>query len=229
MNIIYLNTRLLALVFFWELTVNQTLSSQELEYQKRNLSPRMTEEFNVLKSNKKIKEGQYKLVIDDFICQMGFYKNNQKSGIWSVFCCIQAVSPWAEIVYNYDTNELIYFEKDIYFSREDSTLCLPIYLGGTQYFKEAIMNLLDRNETRLGNGRLYISFGVDSTGLPNNFRLKSSCNNKKLDLMAVDAVKKVATSNFKFIPARRNGKSISYNVEVPIYYTNMDIQVIPYD
>jgi hypothetical protein len=224
MNIYYLNTRLLALIFILELTVNQTLSSQELEYQKRSLSPRMTEEFNVLKSNLKIKEGQYKLVIDDYICQIGLYKNNQRSGIWSIH-----FSFGLDNVYNYDTNELIYFDKDTYLSREDSTLCRPIYLGGITYFKQSIMNLLDRSETRWGNGRLYISFGVDSTGLPNNFKLKSSCNNKKLDLMAVDAVKKVATSNFKFVPARRNGKPISYNVEVPIYYTNMDIQVIPYD
>ena len=228
MKIIYLNTRLLALIFILELTVNQIVCSQELEFQRRSISPRMTEEFNVLKSNKKIKEGQYKLVINDIICQMGFYKNNQKSGIWSVFCCSQGVGDSPEIVYNYDTNELIFFE-DTYLSREDSTLCLPIYLGGIQYFKESILNLLDRSETRLGNGSLYISFGIDSIGLPNNFKLKSSCNNKKLDQMALEAVEKVATSNFKFIPALRNGRPISYFVEVPIYYTKMDIQVLPYD
>ena len=225
----YLNTRMLIL-FISEFIIIQTISSQELEFQKRCLSTRIVEEFYVLKNNKEIKEGQYKLLIDNFICQTGFYTNNQRSGLWAIFCCSNQVVPGPpEIVYNYDTNKLIYFEKDFYFSREDSTLRLPIYLGGIQYFKESILNHLDINQTRWGNGGIYISFEVDSTGLAKDIKLKSSCDNKSLDLMAIDAVKKVATSDFKFLPARRYGNSISYTVEVPIIYTSMNIQVIPYD
>jgi hypothetical protein len=211
-----------------EFLINPKLSSQELEYQKRNLSSRMTEEFYVLKSNKKVKEGQYKLLINNSICQQGYYTNNQKSGIWSIFCCASGVSNFLDILFNYDTNQVLDFSHT-YYSRLDTTLCRPIYLGGTKYFEESIINLIDLNETKFGSGSLIISFGVDSVGIPNNFKLKSSSNNRTLDLMAIDAIKKVATSNFKFIEARKNGKSISYVGEVFIVYSYKNIQVLPYD
>jgi hypothetical protein len=214
------------MIFILGFLANQTLSSQELEFQIKNLSPRMTEEFCVLKSNKKIKEGMYKLLINNSTCQLGHYKNNLRSGIWSIFCCGNGLdSP--EIIYNYDTNQILFETVNPY--RLDTTLIIPIYLGGIQYFQESIIDLIDPNETKFGNGNLHITFNVDSIGVPNNFKLKSSCNNRTLDFMALDAVKKVATSNFKFIAARRHGKPISYVEEVSIVYTYKDIKVRTYD
>ena len=186
----------------------------------------MSEDYYTLKGNQSIKEGQYKLFMDDFICQMGNYKKNKRSGIWYIMSYMDGI----DIVYNYDSQELIDFEKMYYISYEDSTLRKPIYLGGMKYFMLSIKNLINCNQTLLGDKYLRISFDVDSCGIPSNFKVKLSCDIKALNLMSLDAVKKVATSDFKFLPAQKNGRAVSDIIEVQITYDSMrGIDVAPYN
>jgi hypothetical protein len=197
-----------------ELALNQTLSSQELKQQRKSIGTRMTEEYSVLKSDKDIKEGPYKLKIDNFICQIGSYKNNQRSGTWQIFYSKDEL----ELEYNYDTNELTYFNKKYYLSKDDSTFCKPIYLGGIMYFNRAVTSNIDPQQMQWGNGSLTVSFEVDPSGIPNRFLLKSSCGYKNLDLLTVNSVKTVATSNFKFLPAKKDGRPITFMVDFPLNY-----------
>jgi hypothetical protein len=133
------------------------LFSQELKHQKKNLGSRTTKEFDVLKDNKDIKEGNYQLKIDNLVCQIGAYKSNQKSGIWQIYFTKDEL----ELQYDYDKDELIYFNKKYYLNNDDSTLCRPIYLGGFNYFIQSIYNSIDPSQFQWGNGRLTVSFEVD--------------------------------------------------------------------
>jgi hypothetical protein len=223
MKINHLNPSFFVLILIVELTLNQTLSSQELKHQRKSIGSRIIEEYDVPKSNKDIKEGQYKLKIDNFICQIGSYKNNQRSGTWQIFYSKDEL----ELEYNYDTNELIYFNKKYYVSKNDSNLYQPIYLGGIKYFFQSVINNIDPKQMQWGNGSLSVSFEVDTKGIPHKFQLTSSCNYKNLDLLAVNAVKNVATSNFKFIPAKKDDKPITFMMEVPLNYIVRTIQMGP--
>jgi hypothetical protein len=215
MKINHLNPSFFVLILIVEFTLNQTLPSQELKHQRKSIGSGMTEEYDVLKNNKDIKEGQYKLKIDNFICQIGSYKNNQRSGTWQIFYSKDDL----ELEYNYDTNELIYFNKKYYVSKDDSTFYRPIYLGGMKYFFQSVKNNIDPNQMQWGNGSLSVSFEVDPSGIPHKFQLLLSCGYKNLDLLTVNSIKNVATSSFKFIPAKKNGIPISFVMEVPLNYT----------
>jgi len=213
MKLKYLNPSFILLLLIMELILNQTISSQELKHKRRNIGTNMIEEYSVLKSNKDIREGPYKLIIDKFICQIGSYKNNLRSGTWQIFYSKDTL----ELEYNYDTNELIYFNKKYYLSKDDSTLCKPIYLGGYMYFFHAVINSIDPKQLQCGNGLLIVSFDVDSSGIPSKFllRLSSGCND--LDIESVRSIRIVATSNFKYMPAKKDGKPFTYNMYYPLY------------
>jgi hypothetical protein len=219
-----LNTSFLILILIGEFAINQTISSQELKHQRKSLGSRMTEEYDVLKDNKKIKEGQYTLKIENFISQIGSYKNNQRAGIWKIFYSKDQL----ELEYNYDTNELIYFNKKYFLNKYDSSIYQPIYLGGMKNFYQSVISNIDPIQMRWGNGSLSVSFEVDTSGMPHRFLLSSSCNYDHLDLLAIEAVKKVATSgNFKFLPAKKDGKPINFLFEVPINYIFREVRMGP--
>jgi TonB family protein len=215
MEIKYLNPGLLVIILFMEIILNQTLSSQELRHQRKSLGSRMTEECDVLKSKNDFKEGQYILKIDNFICQIGSYKNNQRSGPWKVYYSKDEL----EFEYNYDTNELTYLNKKYYLSKDDTTLLRPIFLGGMKYFFQSVINNIDPKQMQWGDGSLSVSFEVDPNGLPQKFMITSSSNYRNLDLLALEAVKTVATSSFKFLPAKKDKKPTSFILDVPIDYT----------
>jgi hypothetical protein len=224
MNSAHLNQRFILLTLFLGLTLNLSLFSQELKHQKKSLGSRMREEFDVLKSNKEIKEGEYTLKYDNFICQIGVFKNNQRSGLWKIFYDKEDL----ELEYNFDTSELIYFNKKYYVSKDDSTLVRPIYLGGMKYFFQSVINNIDPNQMQWGNGSFVISFEVDPNGVSHKFLLKTSCGYKNLDLLAIKSVTKVATSTFKFLPATKDGNPISFVLDVPINYVARTVKMGPY-
>ena len=66
---------------------------------------------------------------------------------------------------------------------------------------------------------------MDSSGIPHRFILKESCNYPNLDKLAIDAVKSVTTSNFKFLPARKDGKAIPYVILLPLYYSARGMKI----
>jgi hypothetical protein len=185
----------------------------------------MTEEFDVLQDNKEIKQGKYQLKIENLICQSGNYNNNQRCGIWQLYLTNDEL----ELEYDYDKEELIYVNKKYYTINNDSSLILPIYLGGLKQLYQTIYKNIDPSQFQWGNGKLIVSFEVDTSGEPHRFMLSLSCNYKNLDKLAIEAVKNVATSNyFKFLPAKKDGKVIPYVINLPLYYSVREIKMGSY-
>ncbi len=210
-----LNFTLLVSTFLLWIIIDQSLFSQELKHQKKSLGSRMSEEFDVVKDDKEIKQGTYQLKIENLICQIGTYRNNQRSGIWKIYTAKDEL----ELEYDYDKDELVYVNKKYYTINGDSTLLLPIYLGGSKYIIQSVFKDIDPRQFQWGSGRLIVSFEVDSNGIPHRFMLNESCNYPNLDKLAINAVKSVTTSNFKFLPARQDGKAIPYVILLPLYYS----------
>ncbi len=100
-------------------------SGQLTKTVQNKLSATLTEEFEVLKANKKVKNGLYTVTDDNKnILVVGLYTNNKKDSIWSYY------NPNGDLVQRYDfrSNQLLFNNT----APTDGTIVQPKYeLAGT--------------------------------------------------------------------------------------------------
>lgn len=116
------------------LTTLTVLAQDTKKITEKHKNPWYTEEYYVLKSDKKVRHGNYKkLGYKDCLVINGYYKNNKKDSTWTEYLwrtdIIESqgnykdgdrVGVWefynreAELIqkYNFDTKELLYFKPD---------------------------------------------------------------------------------------------------------------------
>ena len=59
-----------------------------------------------------------------------------------------------ELEYDYDKDELVYVNKKYYSINGDSTLLLPIYLGGSKYIVQSVFKDIDTSSISVGKWKV---------------------------------------------------------------------------
>jgi len=180
----------------------------------------MVEQYYVLKSNKEVKNGPYKLTINNIVCQMGYYKNNERTGMWQIFKAKNAI----EFKYNYDTKQLIELDKGYFMNPNDTTSRAPVYLGGSIYLLFTVANNTKhpdgaRSSMNFKDSKSVVAFDIDTSGIAINHRILSSSKNSQLDFEAIHAVKLASTLNFSFLPGLAKGKLCKMPYMIPVIFS----------
>ena len=195
-------------------------SAQNLKKVTRNPYRNTQEQFQVLKENPKIKEGSYLLKIDGIVYQEGSFKNNQRSGVWKIYKAKNVI----DFTYDYDNQQIVFFNKDYFPNPQDSLSRGPVYLGGLMYFNSCVFNSLEITiemiEEMKGNHdyKAFVGFEVDSIGNPSNFEIILTSNNAKIDLSAISAIK-IVSKSFPFLPGLEKGKPVNSRYISPVTVT----------
>ncbi|TSD66232.1 hypothetical protein FFF34_002180 [Inquilinus sp. KBS0705] len=107
------------LLFFTAILLINNCFAQETVQKKNKLTDSVTEVFQVLKSNKAIRQGLYQALFKKKITvASGDYKNDKRAGLWQFYDTKGTVIQ----TYNYDTQKL-YFEAP-----EDTTSALRYFI-----------------------------------------------------------------------------------------------------
>jgi len=61
------------------------IAQQTVKVKKTMQNSRITENYEVLKSDRKIRQGHYQQILDDYILEDGFYKNGLKDSLWQSY------------------------------------------------------------------------------------------------------------------------------------------------
>jgi len=212
-------------VFFMISFFFQPLKSQEIKKVKKYPFPNMVEQYYVLKSNKEIRNGPYRLTINNSIYQLGFYVNNQKAGTWQIYKSDNEL----EFIYNYDTKQLSKLSKEYFANSKDSMSRAPIFLGGLTYLCYCASNYIRLPEGLLesigpGQYRTIVKFEIDTIGVPGNYTIQTSSGNDDLDYEAARCVKLASSLNFSFLPALGKGVPIKSSMIIPISFSYTEIK-----
>jgi TonB family protein len=193
--------------------------SQDLKKARNRPMPDVVEEYFVLKSDPNIKEGPYKLKIDNTVYLIGSYSNNQRSGTWQIFRSENEIA----FKYNYDTKQITCINQNLNLDPKDPTSHVALYLGGDHYFLCQIGNqamLPNGLEKIMTSGRYNstVTFSIDPQGHPIDFKILKSSNVPELDAKAIQFVKSIATSDLGFIPGQLKGKYVDMPWMVPVNF-----------
>jgi hypothetical protein len=105
-----------------------------------NKSGGYKEEFQVLKSNKKIKHGEYKKTESNTLVAEGKYENNEKVGEWKYYA-----NGVVDQIYNHSTKELTYYQAPAYSLKYIGTEKLdtpPLFIGGKEELNVQLNELM---------------------------------------------------------------------------------------
>jgi hypothetical protein len=147
------------------------ISAQELKKQTNKLSNVSAKEiFYVLKENRSIRHGDYK--IEDtkgLIRVVGLYDNNRKIGKWEFYDEILSGTAVQKFIYDYDTNKVIFYgisgnlQKTIdvkTLSYQETYDFIPaFYSEGTLMFTNQLFDIFDK----MKNEKVDISLFTEST------------------------------------------------------------------
>jgi TonB family protein len=205
---------------------NPNIKAQELKKVTKFSCSGIEEQYYVLKKDKSIKNGPYRLSIQNSIYQLGFYSNNKKTGIWSIYNFDHTL----EFKYNYDMQMIYKLDKSYLNSPDDSTSRAPVFLGGLAYLVYRTACFTKSGEElykRIAPGtyKVIIKFDVDSLGLPGNYIVFNSCGQKTLDDEALRCVKLATVLTFPFLPALEEGRPIKANIKLPINFTYTETKI----
>ncbi|WP_372775962.1 energy transducer TonB [Mangrovibacterium sp.] len=197
------------LLFTIALTYFCNCNSQDLKKRSNYSHPNLKETYFVLKSNKDVKHGPYTLVLFNDTIQSGYFRNNEKSGVWKYYRHDQTV----EYAFDYDSNKII--------TDTAVTERPPLYSEGWEYF-----NILKAKYTEYpvealeagASGCVYISFDVNEDGTASDFRLEIGAGNILLNNEALRVVKKVASENFWFPGTNSEGEKVKASIASPVRF-----------
>jgi hypothetical protein len=207
------------------LVCNQNLKAQELKKVTKYPFPGIEEQYYVLKNDRKIKNGSYRLSIQNSVYQLGFYTNNQRTGTWSIYGFNHAL----EFKYNFDTKTIYKLDKSYLKSPDDSTSRAPVFLGGLDYlvyYTSCFSKSGEELYKYIGPGtyKVIIKFEIDSLGIPGNYIVYSSCGQETLDDEAMRCVKIGTVISFSFLPALEKGKPVKANMILPLTFIYSEIK-----
>lgn len=180
----------------------------------------MVEQYYVLKSNKEVKNGPYRLEINNLICQIGYYKNNERTGTWQIFSANKKL----EFKYNFETKQLTDLDKGFFMNPGDTTSRAPVFLGGSIYLLFCVgKNIKHPNGLHstmtFNNTKAIVAFDIDTLGRAVNHRILTSSKNSQLDFEAIRAVKQASTSDFSFLPSLAKGKPCTMPYMIPVVFS----------
>jgi hypothetical protein len=213
------------LLFLCAVAINVSFG-QETVIRKRNVNYAVKEQFEVLKTNKNVRHGFFKVFFADTVLIVsGYYKNNVKTGVWHFYNPRDQV----EQHYDYTNHKLIYSAKaDSSFIRYEimtainrgDTIIFPAKIGGFFWGYEQIRQQMFSQTSQL----IFRTFlwqdytatailSIDATGRLTAFKaLIRTFNDQavyKLRMTGLDEDSKL------FVPAQVNRKP----VESVIYCT----------
>lgn len=210
-NIFYLS--IIALL----LCIVTITKAQDIKTIKRELSTSLTEEYEVFKDSKKIKNGNY-WVFDNNkqMVVKGVYNNAMKDSIWTYY------NNSGEIVqrYNFSENKLIVNNADATTNIQqkfeitpaaNSTNKVepPVKIGGINYgfyllYDERLIPAKLKNETRISTDTLSYIFTVSALGKLEKWDVKT-VNSYGDSTIQNYSIKGLPTDAYDFVPAKING------------------------
>lgn len=179
------------------------------------------EEYEVLKSDKRIKNGSYTKKIFNDLSAKGSYKNNERIGIWEFY---RFASEELEQKYDYDNKKLLfdvnqqkpnnfYFNGKWSIGKLDS---IPYVIGGLSDLKLKLYekirdNLFQRNTPFAGV--TVFSFIVDKDGSTKNHKISiSSLNSIEESLLKI-----IKDYPNNWIPGIYNGEKVEAEYIISMY------------
>lgn len=120
------------------------------------------EDFHVLKSDKSIKQGEYKKRKGDVIAMEGTYENNEKVGEWKYY-----TYGVLDQIYNHSSKELTYYLKPSYslkYTGDEKLDTPPLFIGGKEELDAQLNAIMKYPEGPLSmkiEGNVTLSFVIN--------------------------------------------------------------------
>ena len=212
-------------IFLLSLLVCNIANGQELKKVNKSICDDIEEQYYVLKNDRDVKNGPYRLSIKNSIYQLGFYTNNERTGIWSIYDNKHIL----DFKYDFDTKKILDLNKRYFMNSKDTTSRAPIYLGGDAFLLYRAMCYMKPGEELYqnispGNYRVVVKFEIDTIGVPTNYAVLLSCGKKTLDDEAIRCVKLASNLDFPFLPALEKGKPFKTNMIIPINFSYREVK-----
>ena len=193
---------------------------------KKIIDKNNNEAYYVLKSNNKLKHGEYeKFSSHKSVIVKGFYKSGIKDSIWECY----DYDGQSILKYNYSKAELVFYKPDesmkkttykLICNNNDSNAILsrvPIYLGGDYYIlSEVLKNIKFPLKAQEYNksGTVFVSFTVDKFGKTSNYHVNKTLG-YGLDEESIRVLKLIPDN---WLPGLQKGKAVDVEVSYPIAY-----------
>ena len=180
------------------------------------------EEFHVLKSDKSIRDGSYKHIVDGELSIEGMFNNGSKSGIWKWY----SFSNKVELEIDYDLGELRYLHTDSVTKEQYmvesrlipngdrpflSTMGSKLKLAYLKHFINYPAYARDHNIT----GIVMVGIVVNENGEVSSYEIK----NQTHESLEEEALRVVKLIPLEFLPAYKDGQAIDSNLVFPISFT----------
>ena len=185
------------------------------------------ETFYVLKSDKKIRHGEYKnfnffgkLVVN------GYYKYGAKDSIWDCF------DRNGELIskYNYTKNELVFYNPNVKLIGKKYRLLVdgnkldtilskpPLFLAGDEFFMSKIQYPIIAQQKGI-SGRVVVFFTVDKFGKTTNYHVKTPIG-YGMDEEVIRVLKLIPDF---WLPGFLNEEPVDIEVEFPFNFRNLGL------
>jgi hypothetical protein len=184
-----------------------------------------TEKYEVLKSDKRIKNGSYTKEIYEKVSAKGNYKNNERVGIWEFY---NFQSNELEQKYDYDNKKLLFGDiqqkpYNFYYNGKWTIAKLdsfPYLIGGLSDLKLQLFEKIWDYCYQYGQptipyaGVTVFSFVVDKDGTTKNHKISISSKNS-IEESLLKIIKDY--SNIKWIPGIYNGEKVETEYIISMY------------
>jgi len=198
------------ITFAFFLLIIGSCYSQELKKKYREIDYPLSESYHVLKSDKKIKHGEYVLKLNDLEIQKGNFTNNQKTGDWYYFIGNNS----AEFIYNFDLQKIV--------SDTLGKARPAVYSQGSMYFSYLVSKDLDASimDPLLGSTHvLKTSFVVHTDGTLSDFEILLGCGQPAANNELLRAVRKAAEEHPWFPAINEKGERVKATFIWSMRYT----------
>jgi TonB family protein len=192
---------------------------------KQIIDKKTRETYNVLKSDKTIRHGEYKkFSYRNTVVVKGFYKSGIKDSVWECYDYDGQVI----LKYNYSKSELVFYKPDEPMKRAEYKIIgnmdskanlsrVPIYLGGDYYILSEVLKNIRypiKAQEYDKSGTVFVSFTVDRDGKTSNYHV-----NKKLGYnLDEEAIRVLKLIPDNWLPGMQNGQAVDVEVSCPIAF-----------
>lgn len=204
--------------------------AQDTVERKNRLSDSLIERFYVLKSDPKIKQGPYIVLLNRKTpIARGRYNNNNKTGTWFFF------DPEGKLVerYNYDKNKFLYeappyASEDLSYLLDDSLkngdkITMPVKIGGVYFGYIPYVNLFhlpfDDEDFDTYNFDAYIELLISPMGRLADYNVRVVSAYYEYDQTFNLDVNLFSEADRTFVPATLNGVPVISRVLIKCFVT----------
>lgn len=220
MNRIYFSSLSLTVLILFSFN---NLYSQET---KKVAISRENEEYFVLKSDKKIRHGEYKKIHPykpKIPIITGQYENNKKVGVWDYFDLNGNITQRFDYTNGqplaYQTYSILGISKVLSGESIERLSCPPLYLDGERVLFEWIAKSVkypaEATKTRT-TGTVLVYFTIDKSGKTKDYHVKES-HSHGLDEAAINAVKNIPAD--LWFPGILDNKPVEVEIFIPIDFS----------